>query len=78
MTFRIFYMILRWASTREEYDAIGSSVRNHAKAMGYTDDRDGLFAFFIDKLRRNLHFVLCHSPVAWALVSELGEIRFGV
>jgi len=48
---------------REEYDAIFGTVRNMAKAAGYTDDRDGLFAFFIDKVRKNLHFILCHSPV---------------
>merc|ERR1712054_334155 len=49
--------------TREEYDAIFGGVRNAAKASGYTDDRDGLFAFFIDKVRKNLHYILCHSPV---------------
>lgn len=49
--------------SREEYDAIFGSVRNAAKAGGYSDDRDGLFNFFIDKVRKNLHFMLCHSPV---------------
>merc|ERR1719247_2066555 len=48
---------------REEYDALLGTIRNHAKAMGYVDDREGLFAFFIDKFRRNLHYILCHSPV---------------
>jgi dynein heavy chain len=47
---------------REEYDAIFGTVRNQAKAAGYSDDREGLFGFFIDKVRRNLHFILCHSP----------------
>eukprot|EP00927_Polykrikos_kofoidii_P041032 TRINITY_DN34968_c0_g2_i1.p1 TRINITY_DN34968_c0_g2~~TRINITY_DN34968_c0_g2_i1.p1 ORF type:complete len:3218 (+),score=730.51 TRINITY_DN34968_c0_g2_i1:1253-9655(+) len=49
--------------TREEYDGIFGVVRNAAKAAGYTDDREGLFAFFIDKVRKNLHYLLCHSPV---------------
>jgi len=49
--------------TREEYDAIFGSIRNAAKAAGYSDDRDGLFGFFIDKVRKNLHYILCHSPV---------------
>jgi len=49
--------------TREEYDGIFGGIRNQAKAQGYTDDRDGLFAFFIDKVRKNLHYILCHSPV---------------
>jgi dynein heavy chain len=49
--------------TREEYDGIFGGVRNAAKAAGYGDDREGLFAFFIDKVRKNLHLILCHSPV---------------
>jgi dynein heavy chain len=48
---------------REEYDAIFGAVRNQAKAGGYTDDREGLFAYFLDKVRKNLHYILCHSPV---------------
>jgi dynein heavy chain len=49
--------------TREEYDAIFGSVRNMAKAGGYTDDRPGLQSFFFDRVRKNLHYLLCHSPV---------------
>ena len=49
--------------TREEYDGLFGSIRNAAKAAMYSDDRDGLFAFFIDKFRKNLHYILCHSPV---------------
>ena len=49
--------------SREEYDGLLGSVRNAAKGAGYSDDRDGLFAFFIDKFRKNLHYILCHSPV---------------
>merc|ERR1719453_639227 len=30
---------------REEYDAIFGTVRNAAKAMGYSDDRESLFSF---------------------------------
>jgi dynein heavy chain len=49
--------------TREEYDGIFGAVRNQAKALGYSDDKEGLFAFFLDKVKKNLHFMLCHSPV---------------
>eukprot|EP00931_Biecheleriopsis_adriatica_P107676 TRINITY_DN819_c0_g1_i4.p1 TRINITY_DN819_c0_g1~~TRINITY_DN819_c0_g1_i4.p1 ORF type:complete len:2563 (-),score=618.44 TRINITY_DN819_c0_g1_i4:48-7736(-) len=49
--------------TREEYDGLFGSIRGAAKGAGYADDRDGLFAFFIDKFRKNLHYILCHSPV---------------
>merc|ERR1712232_123317 len=48
---------------RDEYDAIFGTIRNAAKAAGYTDDREGQFAFFIDKVRKHLHYILCHSPV---------------
>merc|ERR1719191_1268427 len=48
---------------REEYDAILGNVRNAAKAVGYADDRDSLLEFFYDRVRRNLHMILCHSPV---------------
>ncbi|CEL96675.1 unnamed protein product [Vitrella brassicaformis CCMP3155] len=49
--------------TREEYDGLLGSIRNAAKAAGVPDQRDALFSFFIDRVRRNLHVILCHSPV---------------
>ena len=49
--------------TREEYYGLLGSVRNAAKGAGYSDDRDRLFGFSIDKFRRNLRYILCHSPV---------------
>jgi len=49
--------------SREEYDGLLGSIRGAAKGAGYADDRDGLFGYFIDKFRKNLHFILCHSPV---------------
>jgi dynein heavy chain len=51
---------------REEYDDIFNQVRNVAKYQGYADDRDSLFQFFLDMVRRNLHLILCHSPVGSA------------
>jgi dynein heavy chain len=47
---------------REEYDALLGTIRNQAKASGYSDDRDSLFTFFVDRVRKNLHYILCHSP----------------
>jgi len=49
--------------TKEEYDAIFGSIRNFAKAAGYVDEPESLFQYFLDRVRRNLHFILCHSPV---------------
>eukprot|EP00930_Biecheleria_cincta_P085161 TRINITY_DN7456_c0_g2_i1.p1 TRINITY_DN7456_c0_g2~~TRINITY_DN7456_c0_g2_i1.p1 ORF type:complete len:2485 (-),score=519.86 TRINITY_DN7456_c0_g2_i1:101-6748(-) len=48
---------------REEYDNMFSTLRNAAKFAGYADDRESLFQYFLDKVRSNLHLVLCHSPV---------------
>uniref|UniRef100_A0A0G4GMS7 Dynein-1, subspecies f n=1 Tax=Chromera velia CCMP2878 TaxID=1169474 RepID=A0A0G4GMS7_9ALVE len=53
--------------TREEYDGLIGGVRNVAKASGVPDSRDAMFNFLIDRVRRNLHLVLCHSPVGNAL-----------
>jgi dynein heavy chain len=49
--------------TREEYDAFFGAIRNLAKSQGVPDERDSLMSFFIDRVRRNLHMILCHSPV---------------
>merc|ERR1719487_2371507 len=49
--------------TREEYDGLLVAIRNLAKAAGCPDERGALFQFFIDRVRKNLHLMLCHSPV---------------
>merc|ERR1719191_1032583 len=49
--------------TREEMDGHLGAIRNLAKAAGVPDDRGALSSFFYDRVRRNLHMILCHSPV---------------
>ena len=49
--------------TREEMDGHLGAIRNLAKAAGVPDDRGALSNFFFDRVRRNLHMILCHSPV---------------
>ena len=49
--------------TKEEYDGIFTSLRNVAKAEGIPDNRDSMMSFFINRVRANLHVVLCFSPV---------------
>merc|ERR1719460_1661110 len=44
---------------REEYDAILGNIRNMAKASGYADDRDSLFQYLMDRVRKNHHLILC-------------------
>eukprot|EP00605_Chrysophyceae_sp_TOSAG23-4_P001019 GSChrysophyteH1.ASY1.ANO1.1120.1 assembled CDS len=49
--------------TKEEYDGIFTSLRNIAKAEGIPDNRDSMMSFFINRVRANLHVILCFSPV---------------
>ncbi|CDI77484.1 hypothetical protein EAH_00000550 [Eimeria acervulina] len=47
----------------DDKEQLMNSIRPLAKAAGVSDSREGCWAFFIDKIRRNLHAVLCLSPV---------------
>jgi len=47
----------------EERDSIAGSVRSEAKQVGIVDTRDNCWDFFLNKVRRNLHVLLCFSPV---------------
>ena len=50
--------------TDEDKDPLINAVRNEAKAAGLINDtREALWGFFIDKIRANLHLVICMSPV---------------
>jgi len=48
---------------KEELDGLIGSLRNEAKGNGYPDNYDGHKAFFLDKLKKNLHVILAFSPV---------------
>lgn len=49
---------------KDELDAIFNSLRNEAKAAGIlVDSVEQMLEYFIDKSRKNLHIVLCFSPV---------------
>eukprot|EP01028_Stygiella_incarcerata_P003513 TRINITY_DN1708_c0_g1_i1.p1 TRINITY_DN1708_c0_g1~~TRINITY_DN1708_c0_g1_i1.p1 ORF type:complete len:4499 (-),score=1316.34 TRINITY_DN1708_c0_g1_i1:2775-16271(-) len=51
----------------EEKDDLMNGVRSEAKQAGIIDTRENLWAFFIEKVKRNLHVVLCFSPVGDSL-----------
>ena len=48
---------------KDEMEGIYSGVRSDAKAQGVADTPDSLTDFFIQRIRQNLHIVLCFSPV---------------
>lgn len=41
-------------------------VRADAKKLGISETQDSLFAFFLERVRTNLHVVLCLSPIGEA------------
>ena len=47
----------------DELEEVTGRIRSEAKAAGYLDTPDSLFAFFIEKCKKNLHMDLCFSPV---------------
>ncbi|CAM9099296.1 unnamed protein product [Ectocarpus fasciculatus] len=56
--------------TKEEFDAIFTAIRIAAKSAGVPDVRDSLMQFFVERVRANLHVVLCFSPVGDAFRSR--------
>lgn len=44
----------------------GVQVRADAKKLGISETQDALFAFFLERVRTNLHVVLCLSPIGEA------------
>ena len=47
----------------ETKDEFRNAVRNDAKQAGIQDTQENLWDFFIEKTRKNLHIILCFSPV---------------
>jgi len=47
----------------EDKDAIVNSVVGKVKAAGLSQDRTSCWNFFLNQVRKNLHVVLCFSPV---------------
>lgn len=48
---------------KEDTDGMIGNVRGEAKGFGIPDNIDSITNFFLDKMRRNMKVVLCHSPV---------------
>lgn len=42
---------------------VRTALSDSAKKDGISDSPDAMFAYFIERVRSNLHIVLCMSPV---------------
>lgn len=51
----------------DEVENIIAGVRNEVKGAGILDTRENCWKFFIDRVRKQLKFVLCFSPVGSTL-----------
>jgi dynein heavy chain len=63
----------------DEYEKIIEVTQSSARDAGIADeDRDGIFSFFISRVRCKLHLVLCMSPVgdAFRLVVCISETHY--
>jgi dynein heavy chain len=49
--------------TNDSKDEFRNGVRNDAKQAGVQDTPENLWDFFIEQVRKNLHLILCFSPV---------------
>ncbi|CAF4785487.1 unnamed protein product [Rotaria sp. Silwood1] len=49
--------------TDDEIEEILNSLRSEAKSQGYSESKENIWKYFIDKVRRNLKIVMCFSPV---------------
>lgn len=53
--------------TDDEVEEIVNTLRAEAKSQGVGESKEGIWKYFIDKVRRNLKIVMCFSPVGHAL-----------
>ena len=51
---------------KDELGPLVDEVRVAAKASGSAETQDALYAFFLERVRTNLHVILCVSPVGEA------------
>ncbi|XP_025195967.1 dynein heavy chain 2, axonemal [Melanaphis sacchari] len=47
----------------EEFDEIKEQLSNAAKMEGVPETTDDIYSFFLDRVRSNLHIILCLSPI---------------
>jgi len=47
----------------EDVDGIINNIRPSVKSDGIVDSKDNCWKYFIDRIKKNLHMILCFSPV---------------
>ena len=57
--------------TKDEILGICDEVREDAKKSGVAEITDQLYKFFIERVRSNLHVILCLSPIGDAFRNRL-------
>ncbi|XP_055959532.1 dynein axonemal heavy chain 2-like, partial [Patella vulgata] len=55
----------------EEFEEVRNALADEVKAQGIDDTAQSVFAFLIDRVRANLHVVLCMSPVGEAFRNRI-------
>jgi dynein heavy chain len=57
----------------DELTSYVNSLKSEARLNGYADTPDSLYNYFIEKIKKNIHLVLCMSPVGETLRKRTRE-----
>lgn len=52
---------------RDELEGHLQTMKNEARNAGYNDSPESLYNYFVEKIRKNVHIILCMSPVGETL-----------
>ncbi len=52
---------------RDELNGHLQTLKNEARQNGYLDTPEQLYQYFIEKIKKNVHIILCMSPVGETL-----------
>lgn len=48
---------------RDELEGHLQTMKNEARILGYNESPESLYSYFVEKIRKNIHLILCMSPV---------------
>ncbi len=55
----------------DDMEAIGAAMRPLMMAAGLPITKQGIYSYFVNRVRSNLHLVLCFSPIGDAFRQRL-------